>query len=299
MTESSLRNARRFVGAGSALVLLLASPRGSLCQTPAPDRPVASPSDGATSFGATAGTASLIGGPGPPDPPALQFRDYFRALGHSFTTGLFAREQVRPLAIGGVSTLALLPFDEDISAAMRGDADWLGTAGDRGASPAVVAALSGGLLAGSLFSDNARFRNYAVALSQGLVVSATLTSITKVAVGRTRPDGSDDRSFPSGHAATSFVLAAVTSHAYGWKVGVPLYALAGLVAISRVEYGKHYPSDVVFGATLGYMSAQSAIRSVARVARSREAARTHAFMSGTLVPVFTRRSAGICYCVSF
>lgn len=44
-----------------------------------------------------------------------------------------------------------------------------------------------------------------------------------------RPDGSDNKSFPSGHASISFAAAATLQNRYGWKVGVP----AQLVAASR------------------------------------------------------------------
>ena len=59
-----------------------------------------------------------------------------------------------------------------------------------------------------------------------------------------------DLSFPSGHASTSFAAAAMLT----WFVprGAPiLFALAALVAASRVYVGVHYPLDVIVGAVLG------------------------------------------------
>ena len=57
-------------------------------------------------------------------------------------------------------------------------------------------------------------------------------------------------SFPSGHAATSFACAATLA----WLTPlspVALYALAALIAFSRVYVGVHYPLDVIGGAALG------------------------------------------------
>jgi len=46
-------------------------------------------------------------------------------------------------------------------------------------------------------------------------------------VQRTRPDGSDNSSFPSGHSASAFATTGVLQHHYGWKVGVPATLVAG------------------------------------------------------------------------
>jgi membrane-associated phospholipid phosphatase len=64
------------------------------------------------------------------------------------------------------------------------------------------------------------------------------------------------KSFPSGHAATSFAFASVVAHRYPhnlWlKVGA--YGLATGVSLARVGGLKHFPSDVLVGATIGYVS---------------------------------------------
>jgi undecaprenyl-diphosphatase len=58
-------------------------------------------------------------------------------------------------------------------------------------------------------------------------------------------------SFPSGHAATSFAAATVIAAAAP-RLRVPLYALAALIAWSRVYVGVHYPLDVIGGAVYGF-----------------------------------------------
>jgi undecaprenyl-diphosphatase len=57
-------------------------------------------------------------------------------------------------------------------------------------------------------------------------------------------------SLPSGHASTSFAGALVL--AYLVRRAVPaLFALAALIALSRVYVGVHYPLDIVAGALVG------------------------------------------------
>lgn len=58
-----------------------------------------------------------------------------------------------------------------------------------------------------------------------------------------------DSSFPSGHACNAFMTAALFAERLRRKRYV-LYAMAGLVALSRIYLGVHYPSDVIAGACL-------------------------------------------------
>ncbi|MGH7494263.1 MAG: phosphatase PAP2 family protein [bacterium] len=94
-------------------------------------------------------------------------------------------------------------------------------------------------------------------LVRAQVVAQTFTFALKLAVARPRPDGSSNKSFPSGHASGTFATATVLQRNYGWKVGVPAYAVAGYVGCSRLNEGRHYLSDVVFGATLGFMAGRT------------------------------------------
>lgn len=57
-------------------------------------------------------------------------------------------------------------------------------------------------------------------------------------------------SMPSGHALTAFAAATVLSAIAPW-LRVPLFGLAGTIALSRVYLGVHYLSDVLVGAALG------------------------------------------------
>jgi len=195
----------------------------------------------------------------PSSTPAPPYHDYFHALGYSFTFGLFAGEQLAPLAVGSVVALALSPFDRKLSDAASGKARSLGRIGEVVGHPLTLGGVSGGLILASLATDNARFRTYAFTLTQGLIVAGSVATVTKLAIRRPRPTGENKWSFPSGHAAVAFALATVSSHYYGKGAGIPLYTLASFVALSRVERGKHFPTDVVMGATVGYISGRAAI----------------------------------------
>jgi hypothetical protein len=88
---------------------------------------------------------------------------------------------------------------------------------------------------------------------------ASWTYALKIPIDRTRPNG-DPRSFPSGHASSTFATATVLAEHYGWKLGLPAFAAAAYTACSRVTDNKHWASDVAFGAFLGIASAQTVTR---------------------------------------
>ncbi|MFH1263937.1 MAG: phosphatase PAP2 family protein [Pseudomonadota bacterium] len=81
--------------------------------------------------------------------------------------------------------------------------------------------------------------------------TAGATYALKMAVGRIRPDRSNDGSLPSGHAALTFGTAGVIAWRYPWYVGVPALATASAVSFSRVDLNRHFASDVALGAGLG------------------------------------------------
>jgi len=91
--------------------------------------------------------------------------------------------------------------------------------------------------------------------------SELVTQGLKAVTDRTRPDKSDDRSFPSGHATTAFSTSALANRNLnaiemqkGWRTALKAtnIALASSVAWARVEGQKHFPSDVLVGAALGH-----------------------------------------------
>ena len=79
----------------------------------------------------------------------------------------------------------------------------------------------------------------------------------KYSVSRPRPDGSSYDSFPSGHAAKSFMAAAMLHEEYGWRspwISFTGYALASATGISRIINDRHWATDVIAGAVIGVAS---------------------------------------------
>lgn len=82
-------------------------------------------------------------------------------------------------------------------------------------------------------------------------VTMGITAGMKEAFPSTRPDLSDDKSFPSGHTSVAFAAAGTIHNRHGWEAGLPAYLVASFVGLSRVEARKHRVGDVLVGAALG------------------------------------------------
>jgi membrane-associated phospholipid phosphatase len=93
-------------------------------------------------------------------------------------------------------------------------------------------------------------RERALTLLSVLAITDTVTLGLKAAVHNERPNG-DKGAWPSAHTSSSFAVASVLHEYYGWQVGVPAYAVAGLVTWRMMDEGDHWASDVLFGAVLG------------------------------------------------
>ncbi len=148
-----------------------------------------------------------------------------------------------------------------------------------------------GLYAVGRATRNRHIELLAVHGSEAMILSTSITTVTKVIAGRARPlvqnppskslgfglfrglprflggKGSDYQSFPSGHATTAFAVASASSdefahwldesHAwngYKYLIGGILYGGAGLIGASRVYNNAHWTSDVVTGALVGTFS---------------------------------------------
>lgn len=85
--------------------------------------------------------------------------------------------------------------------------------------------------------------------------------LLKFATGRRRPDsthpgdffdGGD--SFPSAHALLSWSTASVLAHEYpGWLTQLSVYGLAGFTSVARIRGDKHFVSDSLVGAGIGWL----------------------------------------------
>lgn len=115
-----------------------------------------------------------------------------------------------------------------------------------------------------------------------LVVSLLINNVLlKNLVGRVRPydllEGLTpligrqwDPSFPSGHTGSSFAAAWVLYRELPKRFGVPALILAGLIGLSRLYVGVHYPTDVLFGVISGIGSGWIAMQIMTIVMRRRD-----------------------------
>ncbi len=109
-------------------------------------------------------------------------------------------------------------------------------------------------------------RDGAVCLITLLAEAFFVNIVLKHAVGRVRPFHAveelqplvrppDDFSFPSGHTAASFAVAAAVFFAGYRRSAVLLLVFAALVGVSRIYLGVHYLTDVFAGAFIGVLIA--------------------------------------------
>jgi len=100
---------------------------------------------------------------------------------------------------------------------------------------------------GALLGAESLFTNGAVkSLFRRVRPQEHFTHDAPLPYGMRRPITS---SFPSGHAATAFMAATLLSK--GTRAAPAYFALAGLVAYSRVHVRMHHPADIAGGAALG------------------------------------------------
>ncbi len=92
------------------------------------------------------------------------------------------------------------------------------------------------------------------------IICAGTSYALKHSVHSMRPDGTDNRSFPSGHTAVAFCGATVLHKEYGkvspW-ISVAGYAVATATALDRVRRNRHHWGDVAAGAAIGYLSTEA------------------------------------------
>lgn len=115
-------------------------------------------------------------------------------------------------------------------------------------------------------------------------VALTAVGAVKLLAGRARPsvpgrdptswvfarglrDGSEYRSFPSGHTAAAFAAAsAITAElaarraSLRWSAGVPLYLGAATAGWARMYENRHWATDVVGGAAIGTVAGVAVAR---------------------------------------
>jgi membrane-associated phospholipid phosphatase len=188
-------------------------------------------------------------------------------------------------AVAVLATVALAPLDGRTARALQGQHlqgsdDLQHTARDLsflgGPGPFVIGA---GLYAVGRMTRMPRLAGAALHMTEAVLLAASITGLGKGISGRALPSVNDSNpenfqfgrgfhdgngpfvSFPSGHAAASFAMAAaLTSEADQWHPGLariigPIaYGGAGLVGLARMYQNVHWASDLPLAAAIGTWS---------------------------------------------
>ncbi len=180
---------------------------------------------------------------------AEPFRQYVGDLRRFVSADTF-----RVVGVGGGMALAAHHWDGHTMNEARehlGSQRGLFTPGNIGGQFALQAGVGYATMAIGKATGDAKVAWLGADLVRAQLLSQTVVQGLKYSAGRTRPDGSNDLSFPSGHTATATATASVLQRYFGWKAGVPAYAFAAYVGSARIASDKHHLSDVMMGAAIG------------------------------------------------
>lgn len=107
-----------------------------------------------------------------------------------------------------------------------------------------------------LKGKNKFFDRLALYAISNTIMSKTVVKL-KGEFGKLRPDGSNYRSFPSGHAATAFSAAEFMRLEFKNEssiYGIAAYTMAAATGALRIYRNSHWFSDIVAGAGIGILS---------------------------------------------
>ena len=145
---------------------------------------------------------------------------------------------------------------------------------------------------------NEKMKTTTLLATQAYITAGALESVLKFVSGRTRPSfyGPDEvaeprflgpfsksgvdasgkntySSFPSGHTTVAFAAATVFASEYKNKPIVPViaYSAATLIGLSRITENKHWTTDVLVGAAVGYLAGKNVVNNYHRYAKIQDA----------------------------
>jgi hypothetical protein len=145
--------------------------------------------------------------------------------------------------------------------------------------------------------NNLRDRTMIYALST--IISTGIVTPLKHATNVTRPDGSSNNSFPSGHTTTAFANAEFLRMEYKdispWY-GIIGYAMAATTGALRVYNNRHWVSDVAAGAGFGILSTKLAYWIYPTIKRKLFKNKS---LNAMLMPYYQSGSGGIAFVYNF
>jgi membrane-associated phospholipid phosphatase len=178
-----------------------------------------------------------------------------------------------------------------------------------------------GLGAFGFIFKNEKMKTTTLLASQSYITGALVESVIKFATGRQRPYITDstivqasptfhgpfyktqrdangkklNSSFPSGHTTVAFAAATVYAMEYRNKplVSILAYSAASLIGMSRITENKHWATDVVVGAAIGYLTGRLVVNNYHRYARLKAPENKISFnlqyINGQFMPGFVYR----------
>jgi membrane-associated phospholipid phosphatase len=172
--------------------------------------------------------------------------------------------------------------------------------------------------------NNKKMQTTTLLATQAYLTGAAVETTVKFLTGRQRPSyyspnkpesepefhgpffkpGTDkngskvNSSFPSGHTTVAFAAATVFAMEYKNTPWVPIvsYGAASLIGLSRITENKHWTTDVLVGATLGYLSGRQVVNNYHRYAKvKREQAKKKGSLSFNIQYMDKQLIPGVVY----
>jgi membrane-associated phospholipid phosphatase len=143
--------------------------------------------------------------------------------------------------------------------------------------------------------NNKKMQTTTLLATQSYMTSAVIAALIKTISGRQRPSRVDphsieaeptfhgpffrggrnadgkriNTSFPSGHTTAAFSAATVYAMEYKDRPWVPIlsYSAASLIGLSRITENKHWFTDAIVGAGLGYLTGRQVVNNYHRYSK--------------------------------
>jgi membrane-associated phospholipid phosphatase len=142
------------------------------------------------------------------------------------------------------------------------------------------------------------FKDRTIILTTAYLIMGGAVNIIKITSKVKRPDGSNTKSFPSGHTATAFMGAEFLYQEYkdvsDWY-GITGYVVAAGTGFLRIANEKHWLTDVATGAGIGILSTKIAywIHPLNKKAIFKDK------INGVVMPFYNGREYGLALSVAF